>query len=461
MVAPHRTRGLAALALAFALAGLSGPPALATPPDGTVVGTSPSVTAAPSDSATLKGDKGKPGKDRCPQLQLAANWSGDNARLIQDAIDKYGRCSWRAGNPPQVRPYAVFDWDNTVVKNDISDQTIFWMLRNDKILQPPGRNWHNTSRYMTVEGAVALRRACGALAKPGQPLPTSTNVRCADEILSVRKTEKTTDGKDVFYGENQRYMEAMYAWVGQIMQGYTPAEARAIAAAARVEALNAPIGAKQQVGSSMQTAWVRYYPEMKDLIRTLKLAGIEPWIVSASPKEFADAWGPEVGVDSAHTIGVSQVVRNGKLTGHLKGCGGLPNGSDAIMPYIDGKRCFINQIILGVKGARALRPMPASLRPVLAGGDATTDVSMVLDAVGVHVVLNRNKAELMCQAYDNADKRWAVNPMFIEPLPKMEGTYPCSTTAYTDAAGNPGPVRRANGSIIPDQVDTVFGARQP
>jgi len=117
--------------------------------------------------------------------------------------------------------------------------------------------------------------------------------------------------------------------------------------------------------------------------------------------------------------------------------------------------------ILGVKGARALRPMPASLRPVLAGGDATTDVSMVRDGVGVHVVLNRNKAELMCYAFDNADKRWAVNPMFIEPLPKMKGTYPCSTTAYTDFAGNPGPVKRINGSVIPDQKDTVFTQTRP
>ena len=431
-----RTRGVAVVGLTLALAGLTATPTLAS--------------SAPEKTPS------KPAQNRCPQLKLAANWSGNNAQLIQNAIDKYGRCGWKSGNPPQLRPYAVFDWDNTIIKNDISDQTIFWMLRNDKILQPRARNWHNTSQYMTIEGATALRKACGTKTKPGKPLPTSTNIRCADEILSVRKTEKTTGGDRVFYGENQRYMQAMYAWVGQIMQGYTPAEAKAIAAKARVAALKAPIGAKQKVGSSTETAWVRYYPEMKDLIRTLKKAGIEPWIVSASPKEFADAWGPGVGIDSAHTLGVSQVVRNGKLTGHLKGCGGLPDGSDAIMTYVDGKRCFINQTILGVKGARALKPLPAALRPALAAGDATTDVSMVRDGVGVHVVLNRNESELMCHAFDNADKRSAVNPMFIEPLPVKKDAYPCSTSAYTDYAGNPGPVKRTNGSVIPDQKDTVF-----
>ena len=41
-------------------------------------------------------------------------------------------------------------------------------------------------------------------------------------------------------------------------------------------ALTAPIGATQRVGSSTETAWICYYPEMDDLIRTLKKAGIEP-----------------------------------------------------------------------------------------------------------------------------------------------------------------------------------------
>ncbi len=419
--------------------------------------TSPQVS--PAEAVALP--SGKVGKnkkkDRCPQLKLADNWYGDNAKIIQTAIDKAGRCSWPGGRAPQVRPYAVFDWDNTVIKNDISDQTIFWMLRHDKILQPRGKNWHHTSRFMTVEGAQALRKACGSLAEPGKPLPTSTNVKCADELLSVRKTQKTTTGKAVFAGANERYMEASYAWVGQIMQGYTPAQVRAIAAKARKAALNAPIGATQKVGSSTETAWIRYYPEMRDLITTLKKAGIEPWVVSASPKEFADVWGPGVGINSAHTIGIEQLLRKGKLSGHLKGCGGLPDGSDSIMTYIDGKRCFINKIILGVKGPRALKPMPRSLRPTVAGGDATTDVSMVRDAVGAHVVLNRNKDELMCHAYDNADGRWAINPMFIQPLPQRQSLYPCSTTAYVDAHGRPGPARRNNGSIIPDQKDTVFG----
>lgn len=390
----------------------------------------------------------------CPQLRLADNWYGDNAEKIQQVIDDRGRCGdQRHGD----KPLAVFDWDNTVIKNDISDQTIFYMLRNDKIRQPKDQDWRNTSRYMTDAGAEALSAACGTEVPAGRTLPTSTDTACADELLSVRKEGKTTAGEDVFAGYNHRQMEGSYAWVAQLNAGYRPSEVRAIAKDARDAALRAPIGATQQVGSSTEVAWVRYYPEIKDLIGTLNKAGFETWVVSASPKETADVWSAEVGIPRSRTIGIESLTTHGRINGHIEGCGGIPDGEDAIMPYVDGKRCFVNKTILGIEGEAQLDPAPESKRQAVAGGDATTDITMLQDATGVRVALNRNKDELMCRGYDNADGRWAVNPMFIEPLPQMDGTYPCSTTAYTNADGTTGPVLRDDGSVIPDQQDTIYG----
>lgn len=402
----------------------------------------PSASAAPDDRS-----------GHCPRLRLADHWYGDNAAKIQRVIDERGRCGDRHGE----RPLAVFDWDNTVIKNDISDQTIFWMLRHDEIRQPEDQDWRNTSRFMTDAGARALRKACGTDVPAGGMLPTSTDVDCADELLSVRKEGETTGGREVFAGYDERRMEASYAWVAQLNAGYRPAEVRAIARQARAAALAAPIGATQRVGSSTEVAWIRYYPEIEDLIRTLNRAGFETWIVSASPEETADVWGAAVGVPPGRTIGIESLTTRGRLNGHLAGCGGIPDGADEIMPYIDGKRCYINKKILGIDGAAQLEPAPAGRRQALAGGDATTDVTMLADATGVRVTLNRNKDELMCRAYDNADGRWAVNPMFIEPLPRLDRAYPCSTTAYTNADGTPGPVRRDDGTVIPDQEDVVFG----
>ncbi|WP_299054859.1 haloacid dehalogenase-like hydrolase [uncultured Nocardioides sp.] len=433
------------LATAALALGALAPAAASAPPVASSAGTS--TAAAPDPD--------------CPQLQLKDRWYGDNAERIQRVIDRRGRCGWADGEAPEATPYAVFDWDNTMIKNDISDQTLFWMLRHDKLLQPRGGNWRTTSQYMTDDGARALRWACGDLAAPGEPLPTRSSaprsVRCADEIVSVRKEETTTDGEKVFAGYHHRRMQAMYAWVGQVLQGYTPEQVRRIAAKARTAALEAPKGATQRVGSSRQTAWIRYYPTMRDLVRTLHRAGIEPWIVSASPKEFADVWGPAVGIDPDHTIGVSQLTTDGRLNGHLEGCGGVPDGADSVMTYVDGKRCFINKRIAGIDGPRGLRPAPYRLRPVITGGDATTDVSMLSDATGVRITLNRNDDEVMCRAYDDPDGRWLVQPMFIDPLPRKEGRYPCSTTGALDGDGDEVPVRRPDGTVVPDQRDTVFG----
>lgn len=343
----------------------------------------------------------------------------------------------------------------------LADQTIFWLLRNGKIKQPPRGDWSTTSRFMSRAGARALSTACGRLARPGEPLPTGRNTRasrrCADEILSFRKEEETTGGAAAFRQANARRMQPMYAWVGQIMQGYRHRQVRAFAAAARRAALRAPIGATWRVGSSEdETAWIRYYRQQRDLVATLKAAGIEPWIVSASPKDFADVWGAGVGIDRKHTLGIVSLVRNGRLTSHIEGCGTIPDGRDSVITYIDGKRCFINKKILGI-GREALEQAPPERRQVLGAGDADTDVTMVRDATRAHVVLNRNRLELMCRAYANQDGRWIINPMFIRPLPRFPEPYPCATTAYIEKDGDEGPVIGDDGQVIPNQVDTVHG----
>jgi hypothetical protein len=46
--------------------------------------------------------------------------------------------------------------------------------------------------------------------------------------------------------------------------------------------------------------------------------------------------------------------------------------------------------------------------------------------------------------------------MFLEPLPRRTAPYPCSTTAFTAPDGTSGPVRRDDGSVVPDQRDTVY-----
>ncbi|MFE0641813.1 haloacid dehalogenase-like hydrolase [Streptomyces sp. NPDC058877] len=389
----------------------------------------------------------------CPTLTVAEGWYGDNKARLDELIA--ARCAEAATHrgPKGDKPVAVFDWDNTVIKNDVGDATFYWLLRNDRIRPPRHGDWSTTSRYLTPEAADALGAACPT---GGRTLPTATDLRCADELLSVYGSGSTTDGKTAFAGHDHRRMEPQYAWLAQLLRGWTARDVRSFAAAARAENLAAPRGTTQRVGSRQVTGWIRYYDQQRDVIRALQGAGFDVWIVSASPEPVVEVWARGVGIDPSHALGIRNTTEHGRLTGHLKGCGTVRDGEDTMITYIDGKRCWINQEVFGVRGVAAERVQPAGRRPVFAAGDSDTDVSFLRDATGLRLVLNRNKNELMCRAYENGDGRWLVNPMFIEPKKPKPSPYPCSTTGYTAGDGTAQPVRRADGSIVPDQVDSVF-----
>nr|WP_258021423.1 haloacid dehalogenase-like hydrolase [Streptomyces anatolicus] len=392
----------------------------------------------------------------CPQLSKKLDWYGANRAKLQRMIDERGRCSNPGLGHGGKRPVAAFDWDNTVVKNDVTDATIAWSLRHDKILRP--KSWKSTSKWLTDDADRALTKACGTDVPVGKPLPTSKNTACADEIFEVREDGRTMSGAAAFAGKwDHRHTVPQYAWVPQLFAGHTVPELESYAAKARKEALAAPVGATQTVGTHKIPAYVRYYDQQRDLIRTLKKAGFDVYIVSAGSEPVAEVWSKSVGVDRAHTIAIRSVLdREGRITPWNQGCGGVPVNKGEAIPYIDGKRCWINQEIFKVKGESAWEKQDRHHRIALGGGDADTDVTFVGDATGAHLVLNRNKSEFMCRAYDNADGRWVVNPMFIEPMPQKSGRYPCSTSAYNEHDGDKGPVLREDGSVVPDQRDSVY-----
>ncbi|WP_433333471.1 haloacid dehalogenase-like hydrolase [Spirillospora sp. CA-294931] len=379
------------------------------------------------------------GLGRCGRLDASLSWHGANRVMLQRFLDDVCASGTRGR-------LAIFDWDNTVIKNDVGDAMVFWLLRHDKVRQPPRKDWAETSPFLTPAGVAALGAACGR-APAGRPLRTSSDAGCADEILSVYSEGKTTGGADAFGGFDHRRAEPSHAWAAQLLAGYTPGQVRGFAAAARRENLSAPRGAVQRVGSREVTGWIRYYDQMRDLLGAMRRSGLDVWVVSASPQPVVEVWAAGVGVRPNRVIGVRTVRDRGRLTSGLAGCGG---DAEAI-PYIDGKRCLINQEILGL--AAPFERAPHHLRQVFAAGDSDTDVAFLRDATTTRLVVNRNKPEVMCRAYHGG---WLVNPMFIEPKPAKAGRYPCSTTGYTTSSGASAPVVDDNGVVIPDQTDSVF-----
>ena len=390
-----------------------------------------------------------------PILDPNLAWHGDNHPRLTEMIRSLGSTSVMLDTPP----VAVFDWDNTVIKNDIGDVYLAWLLLNDKIVQPPDKDWSHVSRWFTREARTWLATACDEH-PPGAPLPTSTDVDCASAIYGVYDGKKTPEGAPAFTDEgyDHRLFTPALGIPVYAQAGHTLEELEGFAHQAIDLALAADQGSSWAVGHHEIPAWIRIYPESRALISALQDHGFDVWIVSASPEPAVRAFASRVNVDADHVIGIRSVVEaDGRLGYDLQGCGPVADRENGIVTYVDGKRCWINRIIFGVDGNAALDVQAdAARRPAFVAGDATTDVSMLRDATRLRLVVNRNRGEVMCHAYHDADDKWLINPMYIEPLPSRAEAYPCSTIACMDSEGGSVPCVDDAGEVIGDQEDRVF-----
>ncbi len=386
-------------------------------------------------------------------------WLPENRTRLNELIQTLGIAS--PTFDPKNRPVAVFDWDNTVVKNDLGDATFFWMIQHEKILQPPGRDWSTTSRHLTAEARAALNTACDAAGTPGQPLQTLDVPGCADELVSIYDAGTTKAGQTAWNGRITLTINTSYAWVAQLMAGYTPEEVRSFARSAYAENAFNPPGTRQTVGTTTNLNYhVQVYEEMVDLIETMQDNGFDVWVSTASPQFVIDAVSEElVGIKANRVIGIrSMTDSQGRLTPHFQGCGTVADNADTLITFDQGKRCWLNKVVFRVPAEQQLnRQADASKRQVFAAGDSDTDLAFVQDATHLKLAINRARVQLMCNAYANYQNKWLVQPMFVLPRNKASN-YPCTTAL--DAAGQP-IVDEAGNRFTQDYEDRIFALPTP
>ena len=412
----------------------------------TIVVTAMLLLAGCGDSGDYS--EGDTSDAKCRALPADPAWYGDNRDRINQMMSKLGTCG-KLVAPTDGPPLALFDWDNTMVKNDAAHTTFFWMVRNSKVRQPAGGDWTTTSPYLTPPAAAALAAACGGLAPPGQPLPTDSNPGCADELVSIHTDRQTKTGTPAFAGYNHRRIDPSSAWAAQLLAGWSEADVTGFAEAARKQNLDAPEGAEQPVGSTSQTGWVRYYTQMRDLVAALQDNGFDVRIISGGPEPVVRVWAAEVGISADRVMGTRTEHDGDVLTSRLASCGGEPS-----IPYNEGKRCRVNEQVFGAQGPAAFEQLAEQRRQVFAAGDSDGDATFIADATALRLVINRNQIELMCRAYANLDGRWLVNPMFIKPL-GVSPPYPCATQGFDQTNGDQAPLLRPDGGVVPDQQDRV------
>ncbi|HVG62112.1 MAG TPA: haloacid dehalogenase-like hydrolase [Hyalangium sp.] len=419
----------------------------------------PRGPAGPAGPPGDSGDQGPAGQDGVPRpVRLLddkiGRWLPENRTRLNELIQSLG-----IANPtfdPKNRPVAVFDWDNTVVKNDLGDATIFWMIQHEKILQPPDRDWGTTSRHLTAAAKAALNAACDSAGNPGQPLQTLDSPACADEIVSIYDAGTTKAGQAAWNGRITLTINTSYAWVAQLQAGYTPEEIRVFARSAYAENAFNPPGTRQTVGTTAGLNYhVQVYEEMVDLVETMQDNGFDVWVSTASPQFVIDAVSEElVGIKANRVIGIrSMTDSQGRITPHFQGCGTVADNEDTLITYDQGKRCWLNKIVFRVPADQQLtRQADASKRPVFAAGDSDTDLAFVQDATHLKLAINRARVQLMCNAYANYQSKWLVQPMFVLPRAKASN-YPCTTSL--DAAGQP-IVDEAGNRFTQDYEDRIY-----
>jgi phosphoserine phosphatase len=392
--------------------------------------------------------------DQTPSdLRTDLAWFGNNRATLTTWLDEAGCKS--AAYDKSHKPVALWDWDNTISKNDFGDGITYWFIANGKVLQPPSQDWGQTSPYLTTDAKTALTAACGTTIAAGQPLPTNTSAyaNCADEILSIYDNETTRGGLAAFSAApNARRLEPAYAWTPQLMAGYTHAEVQGFTAQMLTQMMSAAQDATQTIGTTSENGWLRIYDQQKDLIHAAQTRGYDVWIITASPQDVIGTAAQMVGVAADHVIGIRSMTDSaGKLLYTFEGCGDVADGQNQIIPYIQGKRCYVNKVAFGDTGAVAWERRLD--RQFFASGDSDSDVEFLRDAK-YKLAINRNKADLMCHAYNNERGTWLVQPMFIEPKAAKTAAYACST-AFADELGAAGAARDEGGNRMPDQTDSV------
>lgn len=262
------------------------------------------VGGCATDSATVA-----PATQAQQEIKLAdRNWDPFNKTELEALLNTYGKNS--PNYNPAKPPYAVFDWDNTMVFLDIEEATLIYQLENLRYGATPAQ----------MEAALRKDVPKDNFAKDyhnaaGQPLNIDLVVADAVESYTwlynnykgLKGTKSLAEVKKSPHYMNfitkVRYLydaiggtfdvAVSYPWVLYQFAGMTEQEVRQLVRETADWQLTQPVEkvtwtspaslpGKAGVVSVSWKNGLRLLPEMQDLFAALRQAGIDIWICSAS-----------------------------------------------------------------------------------------------------------------------------------------------------------------------------------
>ena len=259
-------------------------------------------------------------------------------------------------HPPDGAPVAVFDWDNTCIYNDIGEASFFAFVDALAYRFDLDAFWDVIPSELDRDGLRREFDALGGVMTPDFRARFGHLYEAALDLLG--------------------HLDA-YRWLAEIQVGLTAAEVAARTEAVIAESLATPIGketwsAADGVSVELQRG-IRLFRPIADLFAALESAGIEVWVVTASPRWNVVSFAAMNGVPQERVIGIVNVEKDGVFANEI-----VPP-----ITYRQGKVDAIRQFI--------------GKTPSLVVGDTYTDFEMLDFAHengGMAILLDRGDADV-------------------------------------------------------------------
>ncbi|HAM35194.1 MAG TPA: hypothetical protein DEB40_12980 [Elusimicrobia bacterium] len=314
-------------------------------------------------------------------------WLAENRGRLERLIAEYGR-----GGPkwnPDSPPLATFDWDNTMIRNDVAEALFYHLIREMKFKFALG------DRFWNLIPAELGRDEIRANYEAVKDLP----------LARAKNTPQYRRYRKLFhraYEEAQaRYKELHldFSWFVELMTGFSVAEVERASDETIAEELERPLGEEliRENDSDPRPIAIRTglrpNAEMFDLVAKLRAAGWDVRIVSGSNEWTVARFAARAGLPREKVHGVLSRVEDGKLT------------EDVLQrTWGQGKA----DVILKKAGRPSL----------LAAGDSRFDIEMLRLSAGEKLVIDRGDEKLRSIAEAEGWMRQPPFPVAVGRKPR-------------------------------------------
>ena len=287
---------------------------------------------------------------------LARAGTGRTRRRLQQLIDEHGTLRRPTGTEeaPGRSPSSTGTTPSS--RTTSRDATIAWVAQARQ--DPAARELEATPASGSPRPPTARStEACGTAVPVGKPLPTSTDTDCADEIFEVRAEAQDDERRGRLRGGvgPPPHRAAVRLGAAALRRAHVRRDLSVRRRRPATANLAAPIGSEQE-GRHAQSHRLRAllrpaarpdpHLQKAGLRRLHRLGG------SPSPSPRSGRTG--VGIDAEHTHRHPQrPAARAASPRPPRAAATSRTSEDETIPYIDGKRCWINKEIFGIKGRAA------------------------------------------------------------------------------------------------------------